>query len=218
MKESQATVSHYFDTLSAKWEMRYDRSHFFAQRKMAFAQAIERYRDLAGSALDYGCGSGVLTHLLVGNFFRIVATDISIGMQQIAKSKYSSVSSVSVLAPAELEKKRAFDLVLCSSVIEYVENPDEFLQHLHAYLKPGGVLLLSAPNRAGVMQLTHRILALMRNDSYIIYQKHRFARHILHDLLQRNGFHIESMSGPVGLALARSIGMEELIFCVARCR
>ena len=217
MTEPKDDVAQYFDKLSKDWSTHYRRSFLFAQRHDAFNQAVERFADPAGSALDYGCGSGVLTRLLIGRFNRIVATDISEEMRRATELAFASEPSVSVIEPDAL-LNRVFDLVLCSSVIEYVEEPEEFLLRLRCHLKPGGVLLLSAPNRAGVIQVLHRLVATLRRDSYISYQRHRFAHYAVRDLLFRSGFRVESLSSPVGLPLMRLMGMGELMLCVARRR
>ena len=39
----------------------------------------------------------------------------------------------------------SFALVLCTQVIEHVENPQSFIDEIHRVLKPGGTLYLSAP-------------------------------------------------------------------------
>ncbi len=38
-----------------------------------------------------------------------------------------------------------FDVVLCTQVLEYVEDPREVIAEIHRVLKPGGALLLSVP-------------------------------------------------------------------------
>jgi len=40
-----------------------------------------------------------------------------------------------------------FDLVVCSDVIEHVEDPQTMLQEIHRVLKPGGRLIISTPIR-----------------------------------------------------------------------
>lgn len=42
-------------------------------------------------------------------------------------------------------KSEAFEVVLCSQVLEYVADPRRLIAEVHRVLKPGGVLLLSVP-------------------------------------------------------------------------
>lgn len=215
MNDTRDTVAHFFDKLANRWDACYQHSYFFAQRYEAFAHAIERFADPSHSALDYGCGSGVLTRLLVGRFNYVVAADISERMRRTTELKFASEPSVSVMDPSMLGEI-VFDLVLCSSVIEYVDEPPEFLLRLRSHLKPEGILLLTVPNRMGVAQILFRLTANLQKESFISYQKHLFSKHSVCDLMCCNGFHVESLSSPVGLPLMRLIGMEELILCVAR--
>jgi 2-polyprenyl-6-hydroxyphenyl methylase/3-demethylubiquinone-9 3-methyltransferase len=47
----------------------------------------------------------------------------------------------------------AFDLVTCMEVIEHVAEPQAFLHSLAARLAPGGLLMLSTPNRTARSRL-----------------------------------------------------------------
>jgi 2-polyprenyl-6-hydroxyphenyl methylase/3-demethylubiquinone-9 3-methyltransferase len=49
-------------------------------------------------------------------------------------------------------RDNAFDGVICSSVIEYLHDPKACLEELHRVLKPGGVALISVPNRQSALR------------------------------------------------------------------
>jgi 2-polyprenyl-3-methyl-5-hydroxy-6-metoxy-1,4-benzoquinol methylase len=215
MNNPQYTVAQFFDKLANRWDACYQRSYFLAQRYNVLAREIECFADSAHSALDYGCGSGVLTSLLVGRFKYVVAVDISEGMRRNTELKFASEPSVSVMDTSMLGKV-VFDLVLCSSVIEYVDEPREFLLKIYSYMKPKGIFLLTVPNRMGVAQILSRLTANLQKESFMPYQKHLFSKKSIYDLMCRNGFHVVSLSSAIGLPLIRSIGMEELILCVAQ--
>ena len=65
---------------------------------------------------------------------------ISIDLQETAL--------VDVVARAEALPLRdnAFDLVLCTQVLEYIDEPQELICEAHRILKPGGHLILTAPS------------------------------------------------------------------------
>ncbi|PWG74541.1 SAM-dependent methyltransferase, partial [Enterococcus hirae] len=49
----------------------------------------------------------------------------------------------------------AFDTVLCTQVLEHVRDPKKALQELPRVLRPGGVLILSAPHLSMVHDAPH---------------------------------------------------------------
>ncbi len=52
-----------------------------------------------------------------------------------------------------LELEKTFDRVLCAGLLEFLEAPEDFLTRLHAFLKPGGRLVLVFPERAPAASL-----------------------------------------------------------------
>lgn len=118
--------------------------------------------------LEVGVGCGVFTTALSRAGRRISAVDIN----------RAFLSNVGALANVEthcLDATRALglgahDLAICSEVLEHVppEGSLGMLQALHDSLRPGGVLILSTPQRWSTVELMARlfrfrpILALAR--------------------------------------------------------
>lgn len=75
----------YFDAIPPAWDEHYKRSRLFRLRHQMFEQTIAENGPRYHRALDYGCGSGVLTGLLAKFSGSVVATDISEKMREIAK-------------------------------------------------------------------------------------------------------------------------------------
>ena len=48
------------------------------------------------------------------------------------------------------EANDTFDLILCSEVFEHIPRPDEAVRELARLLKPGGMLVLTAPQGSGI--------------------------------------------------------------------
>lgn len=69
-----------------------------------------------------------------------------------------------------------FDLVVCTEVIEHLDSTRHCLQHIHALLKPDGLLLLSLPN---IEHWKGRIKFLMSGAHWGFGESHyRNMRHI----------------------------------------
>jgi SAM-dependent methyltransferase len=99
--------------------------------------------------LDAGCGVGYGARLLKGaGASEVLAVDIAESVIEIAgndapEGVVFEVADLRSLGYAE----DSFDLIVCFEVIEHVEEQDRVLDQLARVLRPGGLLLISSPNR-----------------------------------------------------------------------
>ena len=107
---------------------------------------------LAGkTALDIGCGAGLMTEPLAR--MGAIATGIDAAPENIAAADAHATAAglaidyraTSVEALAETGVR--FDLITCLEVIEHVAGRDSFFAALAALLALGGIAILSTPNR-----------------------------------------------------------------------
>ena len=107
------------------------------------------FRPLDGrTALDVGCGAGLLAEPLARLGARVTAIDAA--PELIASARLHARGQgldidYHVAAVEELDGQ--FDLVTSMEVIEHVADPEAFVRALAARLAPGGLLILSTPNR-----------------------------------------------------------------------
>lgn len=111
---------------------------------------------LAGrSALDVGCGAGLLTEPLAR--MGAAVTGVDAAAENIAAAqRHAAGQGLGITYHAgELAALPAgqFDLVTSMEVIEHVADPAEFMGQLAARLAPGGLLILSTPNRTALSRL-----------------------------------------------------------------
>jgi 2-polyprenyl-3-methyl-5-hydroxy-6-metoxy-1,4-benzoquinol methylase len=95
--------------------------------------------------LDFGCGSGYGTHMLSENAKSIVGVDISSEAVDYAKKEYNS-SNLSFMTISELGNEK-FDVITSFQVIEHVPNDHEYTAKLSKLLNPGGILIISTPDK-----------------------------------------------------------------------
>jgi 2-polyprenyl-3-methyl-5-hydroxy-6-metoxy-1,4-benzoquinol methylase len=149
----------YHGQLAGCWEQRYQKRSFKA-RQAALAECLECL-DLAGASwLDAGCGTGTLSRFLAERGCSVLGVDAAIEMVEAAarlaqrdKSVHLNFERVETIAQLPLASNSC-DGVLCSSVLEYVAEVDLCLKEFARVLRPGGVLLVSVPNRHSMVRLT----------------------------------------------------------------
>lgn len=134
-----------FDAVAEKWDEE-PRRLKLAQEVVA---AMRRELPLTPSmqALDYGCGSGLVTlglHPLVG---RITGADSSRGMLEVLQQKIKErgLSNVStVLLDLEHQKlEQNYDLIVSSMTLHHVQDVAGLITSLAQSLNPGGWLALA---------------------------------------------------------------------------
>ncbi len=117
---------------------------------MHWAGDVESANPLAGmSALDVGCGAGLLCEPLARMGAEVTGVDAAPENTQVAALHAEGAGLDIRYVPGELGTLGLgqFDLVTCMEVIEHVADKLAFLKQLAAHLVPGGLMVLSTPNR-----------------------------------------------------------------------
>jgi SAM-dependent methyltransferase len=114
-------------------------------------------------ALEVGPGAGIYLPVLGHLFQEVVATDIEAAFLKHAAPLRHSLPNLqlvrdnicdSALPPA------SFDLILCTEVVEHIADSAAALRGMRRLLKPGGVLVLSTPQRYSPLEQAARIAFL----------------------------------------------------------
>jgi 2-polyprenyl-6-hydroxyphenyl methylase/3-demethylubiquinone-9 3-methyltransferase len=106
-------------------------------------------RPLEGkSALDVGCGAGLLAEPLARLGAKVTAIDAAPELIKVARDHARRQGvEIDYRAAAVEDLDGQFDLVTSLEVVEHVADPQAFVEALAQRLAPGGLLIMSTPNR-----------------------------------------------------------------------
>jgi ubiquinone/menaquinone biosynthesis C-methylase UbiE len=110
-------------------------------------QAIEKrllQECCLGEVAEFGCGTGYWTRVIAGSAQRVIATDLSDDMLEIAQDQLRGFQNVKIqkadCARAPLPQE-GFDSVLMANLLHVIDRPLRCLQEGYRILREGGVLI-----------------------------------------------------------------------------
>ena len=151
----------FHSTIATQFDSKYESSVAFGERFRVWIALFRRYVRPGDCVLDLGCGSGIFSQYLAGMGCFVTALDGSAEMIDLCNRKKPSayvryaVQSLPLSNPADYDNQ---DVVIASSLLEYIDDLEPMLQQIQAMLKPGGLLIVSMPNRFSLYRRTERIL------------------------------------------------------------
>ena len=148
--------------------------------------------------LEFGCGTGT-TALIQAPFVKhILATDISGGMLEIARSKAAAQGIDNVtFQQVSIEDFEApdgsFDVVMGHSLLHLLQDRQAAIAKVHRMLRPGGAFVPSTACLAGKMAWLRIVLPVGRFFGLLPLVKFLSAEELVADMT-RAGFRIDHQS------------------------
>ena len=136
-------------------------------RRDWIVDALRRYAstatESAATALEVGPGSGIYLPILCELFADVSGVDIETAYLDNARPLLETYPHLSLKVDDITNSKlppHSFDLILCTEVIEHIPDSARALSEMHKRLKPGGVLILSTPQKYSPLELTAKVAFL----------------------------------------------------------
>jgi 2-polyprenyl-3-methyl-5-hydroxy-6-metoxy-1,4-benzoquinol methylase len=155
-----------FDRTAPDYALSHNRLDM-VERSRIFGRWIERASAAVrgrGTCLDIGCGTGLLSLAAAQAGFQVTGIDGSRSMlaAAAANGRAAGVDLRLQLATVPLADSvlasysGTADLVIASSLIEFVRDAQSLIDQCRRMLAPGGIALLSFANKASVLRMPER--------------------------------------------------------------
>lgn len=201
-------ATRFWDRIADRYSRRPIADEASYQKKLQMTRAYLR-PDM--QVFEFGCGTGSTALVHAPLVDRIVATDISGRMIEIASGKVEEAGIENVeFMQATLDDfsgaNESFDVVLGLSILHLLDDRDAAIAKVQGLLKPGGVFISSTPCLGDTMKFFKFIGPLGRWLGLLPLLR-VFSTHELSDSLEKGGFRIEQQWSP---------GKGKAVFMVAR--
>ena len=144
-------VQRYYDRLAPRLFAVEERNWHLQSRITLVLETIDRHAKPGGRILDIGCGTGFLLERLAERGYSGVGIDLSPESVEIAQARLVELGIAERLraevGSAYEPPDGPFDLVTITDVLEHLEDPRTCLAAARDRLAPGGVVVVSTPNR-----------------------------------------------------------------------
>jgi len=184
----------------------WSKEDFYALGRSDWADFRAQWRhywpELGGTAVDFGCGAGRITHVLAEDFERVIGVDVSPEMAELARRASPPNVEVAVVDGIEIPLEAgSVDGVFTSHVLQHLEDRPavrEALSEMGRVLRPGGSLMVHLLHSTGTPTLKLRIRselllrqarrARARGETAWMCRVRRYTREEIRTLLGELGF------------------------------
>jgi len=121
--------------------------------------------------LDVGCGNGIISRSLGSHGFRVKGIDVSDKAIEKAKAlntlpnvEFEVLSAEKLVADGQ-----KYHAVICSEVLEHLNEPEKLLTTLQQLLHESGILIVTVPNGQGPRELlvTRPMISLQKKQNFL---------------------------------------------------
>lgn len=142
--------------------------------------------------LDIGCASGWFLSQIKHNYPQAKCIGIDAYDKAISygKKMYPELQLVAIDAHKLPFDNRAFDIVICTEVLEHVVSPDQVLQEIKRVLKPNGIAIIEMDSGNLLFQIVWYLWNHLRCGVWKDAHLHKFNSYRLEKLIEANGLYI----------------------------
>jgi len=144
---------------------------------------------LQGLLLDIGCNDCAITRFLPSDRYEYLGADLSSSALKEGSHQRRILCDACFLPI----KTNIIDAVICSEVIEHLEEPHSILEEIVRVLKPKGKLVISTPNKESMFLQIQNSLRIPRLHDWRYVESHFqvYSPKEFDALLEEHGFRIK---------------------------
>lgn len=134
----------FYEAFAPDWDARMDPHELAKRFRLVFGGLLGEVR--GRRVLDAGAGTGHFSRALVERGALLTSLDVGTGLLGLVRAKCSTQPVCGSLLQLPF-RDAAFEVALCTEVLEHTSDPRAAVAELCRVLGPGGVLVLTVPNR-----------------------------------------------------------------------
>ncbi|MBW6521231.1 MAG: methyltransferase domain-containing protein [Desulfoarculaceae bacterium] len=135
----------HFDRAAAGWDQQQSRVELAARIADGISSTLPLHKNM--TALEYGCGTGLVGLTLAPKLAQLTAVDTSSGMLEVLarKIKEEKIANVTPLRLDLLQESltERFDLIFCAMTLHHIKEAVQLLARFCDLLKGGGYLAVA---------------------------------------------------------------------------
>ncbi|MFD2573462.1 class I SAM-dependent methyltransferase [Spirosoma soli] len=182
----------FHNAIATDFHNRYEVSKAFQERFEVWTRLFERYVAPTNRVMDMGCGSGVFSNYLAGKGCIVTGIDGSEAMINLCNQAKTVPTAQFVKQLLPLDNADSYqkqDVIIASSVLEYLNDMSAMLQQAQSLLKPGGLVMVSMPNKRSIYRRIERLaFQLTGYPRYFAHIRNVSSETLLSQQLHKLGF------------------------------
>jgi predicted TPR repeat methyltransferase len=183
--------------IATDFDKEYVNSKNFKERYAIWTKFIDKYSNHDFRALDLGCGSGIFTIYLSERNGFTIGLDASAEMLKKCQEKKRNTGASHVdfincnINALKQSLNDNVDMIICSSVLEYLDDFDESLELISSSLNKNGLLIFSMPNKRSLYRKIGPVaFKLIGRPKYCKYVKNVCTLNEIENKLKKFGFNL----------------------------
>lgn len=135
----------HFDKAAAGWDQKKTRVELAAKIVAAISSTLPLHKKM--TALEYGCGTGLVGLALAPKLATLTAVDTSSGMLEVLTQKIKD-DKITNVTPLRLDLSQEsladrFDLIFCAMTLHHIKETEQILARFCDLLDEGGYLAVA---------------------------------------------------------------------------